>query len=368
MGKRICLNRVKMMNNSIFDSTKWAIFKIEDVFSDIFIAKASDSNSLKQGIIPFIGRSFINNGLQGEYCINNKKIVKRNCLTIGMVGNSTCFYQAFDFASSQNILVLRINKKITRYSYFFLVTVINKYLKTKGYNYGMPVSLKRIRKDSLILPCDSQDNINWEFMENCMKEKEKKIIRKYQKYAEKIIRTKKDIVPSNEKEWEEFSIESLFELETGKSKGLNHIEISQVGYNYLGATNQNNGVLCQVKVKKELIQKGNCIAFIRNGEGSMGYSVYKAESFVATSDITAGYNIHLNRYNGTFITTIADRVRGKYNFGYKRSGSRLDKEKLLLPVTEEGTPDYYYMEQYMKNLEAKHLEIYLKYVENKNIV
>lgn len=44
---------------------------------------------------------------------------------------------------------------------------------------------------------------------------------------------------------------------------------------------------------KNLVQKGNCIAFIRNGEGSMGYSVYKVEDFIATSDMTLGYNEHL---------------------------------------------------------------------------
>ena len=100
------------------------------------------------------------------------------------------------------------------------------------------------------------------------------------------------------------------------------------GISYLGATNSNNGVLCFVESSESMIHKGNCIAFIRIGEGSMGYSVYKGEDFIATSDISVGYNEHLIKYNGTFITTIADRVRGKYNFGYKRSANRLAKEIL----------------------------------------
>ena len=77
-------------------------------------------------------------------------------------------------------------------------------------------------------------------------------------------------------------------LVAGKSKGLNHIEKLDDGISYLGATNQNNGVLCFVNRDKNTIQKGNCIAFIRNGEGSMGYSVYKVEDFIATSDMTLG--------------------------------------------------------------------------------
>ena len=80
----------------------------------------------------------------------------------------------------------------------------------------------------------------------------------------------------------------------------------------------------------------------------MGYSVYKAEDFIATSDMTLGYNDHLNRYTGTFITTIADRVRGKYNFGYKRSANRLSKEIITLPIDNNGSPDWEYMENYMR--------------------
>ena len=119
-------------------------------------------------------------------------------------------------------------------------------------------------------------------------------------------------------------------------------------------------MLCFVSRDETAIQKGNCIAFIRNGEGSMGYSVYKAEDFIATSDMTLGYNDHLNRYIGTFITTVADRIRGKYNFGYKRSSTRLAKEIVTLPMDAEGNPDWEYMENYMRDIESKQILDYFK--------
>lgn len=92
----------------------------------------------------------------------------------------------------------------------------------------------------------------------------------------------------------------------------------------------------------------------------MGYSVYKAEDFVATSDMTLGYNKHLNKYVGTFITTVADRIRGKYNFGYKRSATRLAKEVVTLPMDGEGNPDWEYMENYMRVIESKQILDYFK--------
>ena len=117
-----------------------------------------------------------------------------------------------------------------------------------------------------------------------------------------------------DREWKGFRVEDLFYFENKPSKGLNHLKQCDDGVNYVGATNRNNGVLAYVEANQKAIYKGNAIAFIRNGEGSMGYSVYKAEDFVATQDISVGYNENLNRYIGLFIVAVADKVRGKYNF------------------------------------------------------
>ena len=164
------------------------------------------------------------------------------------------------------------------------------------------------------------------------------------------------------KVWREFCIGDLFRLETGKGKGANHLVLDERGISYLGATNRNNAVLNFVRPVENLIQRGNCIAFIRNGEGSVGYSVYKREDFIATSDITCGYADFLNEYVGWFITTVADQVRGKYNFNYKRSDTRLKREKILLPVTEDDKPDFAFMESYVRSLEEKILRRYREFV------
>ncbi len=170
------------------------------------------------------------------------------------------------------------------------------------------------------------------------------------------------ITPLHEKEWATFVLGDLFTLIPGKGKGANHLTSVTNGVSYLGATNRNNGVLNFVEPQKDMIQQGNCIAFIRNGEGSMGYSVYKTEPFIATADITVGYAPFLNLYTGLFITTVADKVRGKYNFNYKRSDTRLKKELLQLPIDENGQPDWAYMEQYARILSDK---LKLKYLQAK---
>ena len=224
------------------------------------------------------------------------------------------------------------------------------------------VKAKRLKRSKILIPVNKKEEPDYAFMQSYIVQKEKEQIQHYQKYiSNKIDKAKsnKRIEELELKNWEIFEIGKLFKLSQGKSKGLNHLTKIPTGINYLGATNLNNGVLCQVSNDENLIHKGNAIAFIRNGEGSMGYSIYKAENFIATSDISVGYNQNLNRYIGMFITTIADKARGKYNFGYKRSGKRLSKEKIMLPVNEKQEPDYEYMENYMKQLEYKKLNEYL---------
>ena len=70
-----------------------------------------------------------------------------------------------------------------------------------------------------------------------------------------------------------------------------------------------------------------------------------------------------NRYVGAFITTVADKVRGKYNYNYKRRLLRLKREQLMLPVNDTGAPDFDYMAAYVKNLVAEKYRRYLSYVD-----
>ena len=115
-----------------------------------------------------------------------------------------------------------------------------------------------------------------------------------------------NLIPLEQKTWKIFLIGELFYIESGKCSNANKLKKSDQGIPYVGATNRNNGVLGFVEPVENLIQLGNCIAFIKQGEGSVGYSVYKAENFIASTSVAFGYADFLNRYTGMFITTIAD--------------------------------------------------------------
>lgn len=74
----------------------------------------------------------------------------------------------------------------------------------------------------------------------------------------------------------------------------------------------------KVKYDKDFVNKGNCIIFICDGQGSIGFNNYVDEDFIGSTTLMAGYNNCLNEYNGLFITTILDLERPKFSFGRKR--------------------------------------------------
>lgn len=345
----------------------WGEFVFENIFNIFSTNSGIDKNKLnnKKGNIPYITRSDKNNAIDFFIGFQDEKfkVDNGNVITIGL-DTQTVFYQSHKFYTGQNIQILS-NDNINFFNSQFLIPLIKKQMGKFNWG-GNGATLTRLRRSKLLLPSNENDEPDFAFMEQYMRQKEQEKVEKFTKYISKRIEALKDfqeVESLNQKEWGEFEIGKLFRLHQGKSKGLNHLKKSEDGVNYLGATNSNNGVLSSVQIvgNEKMIQRGNCIAFIRNGEGSMGFSIYKAEKFIATSDISVGYSQRLNRHIGLFITTIADTVRGKYNFGYKRNETRLKKEKLQLPINSIGEPDYEYMENYIKKLEYQKLT---KYIEN----
>ena len=174
---------------------------------------------------------------------------------------------------------------------------------------------------------------------------------------------------NNDKTWTPIQIASLFNtFINGKAKGRNHLtEVDEGGIAYIGATNRNDGVMCFVaedSTTGKLIQEGNCIGFIRNGDGAAGYAIYRGSDFISTSDVIYGYGDWINKGTGLFFVVSQDKIKPKYSHGHKRSPERLARDFVMLPVNDSGKPDYQYMECYIRALQDKLLKNYKEYLSN----
>jgi len=169
--------------------------------------------------------------------------------------------------------------------------------------------------------------------------------------------------------WKGFLVDKLFTLENGKAnQGM--LEDGDECF-YIGAKKDDNGVMLHCIKDEALMQRGNCIIFICNGQGSVGYANYMDVDFIGTTDIVAGYNENLNSHNGLFIATVLCQERPKYSFGRKWK-THLRDTVIDLPIqhnpdgtpviddtnkySDEGyLPDWKWMEDYIKSLHHKPL-------------
>lgn len=157
--------------------------------------------------------------------------------------------------------------------------------------------------------------------------------------------------------WKEYRIDKLFcHFATGKANQTILTEGNDSFY--VGATRNNNGVMVHCEHDESLTLKGNCIVFICNGEGSVGYANYMDRDFIASTDLVAGYMDNLNYLRGCFLATVLSQERPKYSFGRKWK-THLKNTIIKLPsiTNEDGTyePDWEYMEDYTKSLHHKPL-------------
>lgn len=62
-------------------------------------------------------------------------------------------------------------------------------------------------------------------------------------------------------------------------------------------------------------------------------------------------NKELNKYLALFLVTIINELTASYSYANQLSSTSITQLQLPLPITSEGTPDFDYMENYMKNIE-----------------
>lgn len=316
------------------DDVEWGEFEFPDIFTNIYIAPSSDSNKLKIGKIPFVGRSSLNNGYQGEYAVAKSKIIKSNCITISMVGEPKAFFQEYDFTCSQNILILRNDTNLNKNVANFLCAIIDQYLIKKGFGYGYPVGLNRVKRNSLFIPKDNKGNPNWQFMEDYIKQEQKEIAQKVINYYEqKMLETSFDLVGLEDVEWKEFNFNDVFrKIQRGKRlKKDDHIDGNTP---YISSTSLNNGLDGFIGNDEKVRKFKNNLTLANSG--SVGSCFYHEYEYIASDHVTSLTLDKADKYIYLFMATIVKRLEEKYSFNREINDKRIKNEKFILPTDKNG--------------------------------
>ena len=348
------------MSKLTLDSVKWGEFYFSEIFNNIYIAQSTDLNKLDAGETVFIGRSSDNNGLQDFVNIEPKKIINKNCITVSMVGEPRAFYQQYDFTCSQNILILRNDKYLNKSIAIYLCSIINNYLMDKGYGYGYPVGLKRVLRNKIILPIDSKNNPNWQFMEEYIKQEMKAQSQKVITYYEnKLMKLGFELLDL-EVEWKEFWMEEILSINSGVR--LTKADQIRGDKPFIGASDSNNGVT-------EFI--GNVNNSLDSNVLGVNYNGSVVENFYHSYECIFSDDVKRIKYKDEefgdeftylFLKQMILSQKNKYKYGYKFNAKRMNRQKIMLPINNNGEPHWEYMSNFVKKLEKENIENLLNYL------
>lgn len=165
-----------------------------------------------------------------------------------------------------------------------------------------------------------------------------------------------------DKDWKAFSLTAVFdEIQRGKRlRKANHIEGNVP---YASSTALNNGIDDFIGNTKNVRIFKNCLTIANSG--SVGATFYQPFKVVASDHVTRLENRRFNKYIYLFLATMVERLSEKYSFNREINDTRIKKEKILLPINENGKPDYVFMENYMRKKETELLEKYRQYISSK---
>lgn len=168
----------------------------------------------------------------------------------------------------------------------------------------------------------------------------------------------------SDREWKEFKIGELFgKSNNSKPYHLNNLCEAKIGLPYITRTSLNNGLQC-------IVEDGN---YVKNPKNCISFGAENAEYFYQPSEYVAGnkmyyyYKDNASVSSLKFVTQCLNKGIQNCGFGYGMglTGTRSDTRKILLPVTESGEPDFEFMENYIKELEAEKLAEYKTYVQKR---
>lgn len=166
--------------------------------------------------------------------------------------------------------------------------------------------------------------------------------------------------------WNWFRYDEIFDIRKGKR--LTKENMTEGNIRYIGAIDSNNGLSSLIGNDSQL-HGGNTITVSYNG--SIGYAFYQDKVFWATDDVNVLYpKFKLNKYIALFLCTLIEKEQYRFCYGRKWDLEMMKQSLIKLPVTTDATPDWRYIEDYVKKniipkLPPKSKNVWLKKYDTK---
>ena len=145
--------------------------------------------------------------------------------------------------------------------------------------------------------------------------------------------------------WKWFKYTELFDISGSKTTTIEDLKAYGKGeYPYVTTQAVNNGV---ERYFNYCTERGGVLTV---DSAVLGFCSYQEKDFSASDHVEVlRPKFEMTKYIALFLTTIINREQYRYSYGRKCSQTKLRRSQLKLPVTQEGTPDWKYMEDFVKD-------------------
>lgn len=341
------------------ESREWKEFLISNDFENFHGARLTKSNR-NEGKTPLLTASEMNQGVS-SFIKNSNKQKYHNSISVDMFGHS--FFHNYTCTGDDNIYFFQ-NDKISDNAKKFITQMIN--MNSSKFSYGKQFRQQFADNLKILLPVTTSGEIDYDFMESFIQKLENAKLDEYKEYAKKreneiLFSRNFENVKLEEKEWESFKIEDIFEIKPGVR--LTSANMEKGNRPFIGASDSNNGITNFVSNTNKSVDK-NLLGV--NYNGSVVENFYHPYECIFSDDVK---RFHLRNWNDNkfcllFMKTIILQQKIKFLYSYKFNEKRMKSQNIILPKTPSGEPDYLYMENYIKDIMLKK---YTEYFEFKNI-
>jgi len=339
------------------DTEGWKEFKLKELFYKCDLKKKKDFNKAydisteknEEFDLPLVNAKHGNNGIMyygrsSEWGSEEKTIdiVNDGAASTGdvyaQIGKTGILYNAY--------LIKPFYESITESQLLFLASIIEKHIK-KHFGYENKAGWEKVKQEGVLLPATPSDEPDWQYMEDYMTNMTVRAEKRLEELRER------ERVPKHQvdiTEWKEFKVGELFNIVNPKVYHKHDVEACEGGIPYVTRSKFNNGITNYVYHDDK---------FVINPKGVVSFGSENASFFYQTEEYISGRDMYyidtreLSQETCMFLISCFSSIVNNYSYNFGLFPKLLREEIIKLPVTSDGSPDWRYMEDYMKDIMSK---------------
>ena len=344
-------------------------FLLGDIFDIHAPAKKFNANTVKfGGLYPYVARGSSNNGIRGYITEDTKYLNPARTFSFGQ-DTATVYYQEKAYFTGDKIKVMELRgHELNETIALYLIPVIRKAFS--GFAWGQSSFNESVLNNMKIyLPVTSDGTPDWDYMSERVRELEEERVRELDAYLKvsglddyELTEEDKAVLSLSEKtafdeagvvehhseiRWKEFTLDELFAAEKGDID-LQQKDINDKGCFFINSGVDNQGIKGRTD-RPAKVFTSNTITI--DFWGNAYYRDFEYKLATHNHVFSLSGDIIKNREVGLYLVGRMAGFPKLFSYSNMATWPKLKELSILLPVKDNGAPDFDYMERYIRAIE-----------------